>query len=136
MFNKITNIKYDKDQYNIYDYMDSENNKSYIIKGNTQDGNDHILRNALIILDKYVGVKVETDKLIWLHGDGPSPHFILYKDENLKLDSMMVTKFVKSLLPKKSNIDKELICSRLSDVKLTEIKGMVNVIEKKLKKLL
>ena len=135
IFNKITDVKYDNKQYYIYKYIDIEQKISYIIKGRTQDGNDYILRNSKDILRKYLNVDVQCD-LIWLHGDGPSPHFILYKDNDMKIESKKLELFIKSLLPDKSNKKEPLSCSLLSDVKLTDVKGLVIVKSKKLNKLL
>ena len=143
MFKKVTDIKYDNKMYHIYKYTDTESNISYIIKGRTQDGNDFILRNFKEIFKKYLNLDLDVNMdvgivrdLIWLHGDGPSPHFILYRDDNIKLDSRKLELFIKSMLPEKSNKNEQLSCSFLSDVKMTNVKGLVIVKSKKLNKLL
>jgi len=136
MYEKIKEIKYETELYHIYKYVDVELNTSYIVKGRSQDGNDYILKNVKKILKDNMDIEVDSNKLIWMHGDGPSPHFILYKDDNMKINSIELERFIRSNLPKKSNKGKQLTCSLLSDVRLTDTKGLVNVKSKKLNKLL
>jgi hypothetical protein len=136
MFEKIiTEPKYDVKLFKIYKHS-KEANKCYLIKGCCQDGNDHILKNIKTIFKKYLNIDVDVETLIWMHGDGPSPHFILYKEDDVKINSIELEKFIKSILPSKSNKNKELSSANLSDVILTDISGLVKVRSKPLKKLL
>lgn len=132
-FEKVIDIKYDVKLYNIYKH--TEYNNCYIIIGKTQDGNDYIISEATNILEKCFNISSTNDELIWLHGDGPSPHFILYKEDNI-LESIEIDIFVKSKCPKKSNKNKKLSCSLLSNVVKTDIKGLVQVKNNSLAKLL
>jgi hypothetical protein len=130
-FKKICNDKY----YNIF-----INNKILIIQGKTKEGNDYIIDNTPIIIKRLLNLDLDVDKseLIWLHGNGPSPHFILYKMVyvNNSNDILQITHFIKSKMPKKSNKSLPLECSFLSNVKKTNIIGMVTIKNEKLSKLL
>ena len=130
-FKKICNDKY----YNIF-----INNKILIIQGKTKEGNDYIIDNTPIIIKRLLNLDLDVDKseLIWLHGNGPSPHFILYKMVYVdnSNDILQITHFIKSKMPKKSNKSLPLECSFLSNVKKTNIIGMVTIKNEKLSKLL
>ena len=131
-FEKVTNVKYDVKLYHIYKHTNYEN--CYIIMGKTQDGNDYIISNTVNILKQYFDIDTSVNELIWLHAHGPSPHFIVYKENNI--DSISIELFVKSKCPKKSNKDKSLSCSILSDVVKTDTKGLVHIKHKQLSKIL
>jgi hypothetical protein len=130
-FIKITGKK------NLYDvYQDDSNN--LLIQGKTQIGNDHIINNAHIILGELLNINNNDlkKKLIWLHGHGPSPHFILYKCDNSTIDNLELEIFIKSKCSKKSELNKALSCCMLDKVKKTDIPGLVYIENKKLTDLL
>jgi hypothetical protein len=114
-------------------YVDDLNN--YIIKGRSAIGNDYIISNADNILFTDYDIKTYNEDLIWLHGDGPSPHFILYKSIN-SINCSDIDKFIKSECPNKSNKNKKLSCCLLSDIKKTKTIGMVTIKNTELSKLL
>ena len=125
-----------KDMYTIF--QDDSNN--LLIMGKTQLGNDHIIDQASTIISELINGNSDDIKkqLIWLHGNGPSPHFILYTDKNNdnKIDNLQLECFVKSKCSKKSELDKQLSCCMLKDVKKTDIPGLVYVKHEKLSDLL
>jgi len=127
--------KYDTKLYHIY-RLTNDPDKCFLIKGCCQDGNAYILENIITIFKDDLKMDVRIETLIWIHGDGPSPHFILYKEDGLNIKCDELERFIKSLLSKKSNKDKKLSSCMLSDVVLTDVKGLVEIKSKKLKKLL
>ena len=116
------------------------NDKTLIIQGKTKDGNNFIIDNSPNIIKQSLNLDNDVDKteLIWLHGNGPSQHFILYKlaDSFNDSDILKIDNFVKSKLPDKSNKTLPLDCSLLSNVKKTNILGMVIIKNDKLSNLL
>jgi hypothetical protein len=125
-------------KFNIYG-----NEKALIIQGKSQDGNNYIIDYSPNIIKQLLNLNTNIDKseLIWLHGNGPSPHFILYKKNNLNNlidynDILKIDNFVKGKLPSKSNKSLPLECSLLSNVKKTNVIGMVTIKKEKLTNLL
>ena len=132
-FVQIVEPKYNTKLFHIFKHSTSN---SYIIKGRTCDGNDYIIDNADLILNNTFDIETSKDQLIWLHGNGPSPHFILYKDDTSYPTVDEINLFVKKNCPKKSNKGEKLSTCYLKDVTKTKTPGLVTIISKPLKKLL
>ena len=116
-------------------------NDCILISGRTQEGNDFIISNFPTIMINLFQIEIkETDlnNIIWLHGHGPSPHFILYRSsKDIHLDPNSIEMFIKGKCPPKSDKNLPLTCSLLSNVIKTDIKGLVHIPnECKLSKLL
>lgn len=111
-------------------------NDMIIIKGNNQTGNDYIISRCGILLKQYIA-NIDRNCIIWVHGYDSSPHFILYKMfEHKDVDPEKIERFIRSHL-KGINNSKPLTCSKLSDIKKTNIVGLVEVPKpKKLNQLL
>lgn len=132
-------LKTVKGVYTIY-----ENENCYLIQGLSQSGNDFIIDNAVNILndvDDINNMDYIYDKLMWIHANGPSPHFILYTKNKLEAKdvnnyALMLEMFVKSKCPKKSNLTQKLSCCMLKDVTKTKTPGLVQICSKKLSDLL
>lgn len=127
----------------MYDIYQCTDNYLCLIKGNSQEGNHAILLSAGDILSRELDISIARDELIWMHGDGPSPHFILYHyNDSLRrnlISPLQIELFVKSLCPSKSNKNRPLHSSLLSRVQLSMhpgVKGQVQVKSVKLSKLL
>ena len=121
-----------KDMYQVF--QDTDDN--ILIVGKTQLGNDHIIDNASNIISNVLNKDVKTNELIWLHGHGPSPHFIFYKNESNNIDNLKLEVFIKSKCSKKSELNKALSCCILNNVKKTNTLGLVHIKHEKLSDLL
>jgi len=122
-----------KDLYNVFE--DDDNN--ILIMGKTQLGNDYIIDNAHLIINDIIKCDENIqDQLIWLHGYGPSPHFIFYKNKNISIDKLQLEMFIKSNCSKKSELQKPLSCCMLRNVKKTSTLGLVHIKHEKLSDLL
>lgn len=115
--------------YHIYT---NDDNNDILIIGRNQSGNDYIIDNAPQIVSNLLNTEVTANDLIWLHGAGPSPHFIFYSKTYDCVNTLELENFVKSKCPAKSDKSLSLHCCLLSDVKKTEVKGMVQIIVLKL----
>jgi hypothetical protein len=102
-----------------------------LIMGRSAQGNDFILSNYSKIFQDVTKSSPLIENIIWLHGHGPSPHFILYyKPEiasDVKSNTTFINNFIKSKCPNKSDKSMELICCKIADVVKTDIPGMVNI---------
>lgn len=108
-----------------------------LIIGKNQEGNDYIISNAPLILKTHFNIISNNESLIWLHGYGPSPHFIIYVANDIMVNSNEIEIFIKNTCPEKSNKNMPLTCALLSNIIKTSTKGLVDVIkEEKLNKLL
>lgn len=117
-------------------FINSTIDCAFII-GRTQEGNDNILHHATAIFESTLkDIKIDHDKLIWIHGNGPSPHFIFWIDPVCQINVGEIEAITKSMMPKKSLLDAPLMSCFLKDVKLTNTKGLVTVNGIKLNKLL
>jgi len=114
----------------IYNTYILDNNDAILFIGKTQEGNDYLISNVVRILAESFNTETTEEQLIWMHGHGAGPHFILYKNDEIKLDAQRIEHFIKSLCPIKSMVDMPFICGLLSDVKKTNIKGMVILVKK------
>lgn len=116
--------------YHVYQH-EQYGNDCILIFGRTQEGNDYILSNLSIIMMDLFQIEINETNLnniIWLHGHGPSPHFLLYRSsKEIKLDANSIEIFIKGKCPIKSDKNLPLTCTLLSNVIKTDIKGLVNV---------
>src|SRR3989338_1307668 len=99
--------------------------KCIFLVGKNQICNDYIITNASKILNELFGITTTPTKLIWLHANGPSPHFILYCVNNIKINSSEIEIFTKNLCPAKANKSLPLDTCYLSDVMKTNTPGLV-----------
>lgn len=121
---------------NMYDiFQDNINN--LLIMGKSQLGNDYIIDHAPNIISQLLNIENNNiiNQLIWLHGHGPSPHFIFYKNNN-NIDNLQLEIYIKSKCPKKSELNKPLSCCMLKNVKKTDTLGLVSIKNEKLSELL
>jgi hypothetical protein len=128
----------DSKNYHIYVHENYGNN-CILISGRTQEGNDYIISNLPTILMNNFQIQIQGqgqgqgqgqifNNVIWLHGHGPSPHFILYRSSSdIVLNPNVLEMFIKSKCPIKSNRDMPLTCSLLSNIVKTNVKGLVEV---------
>lgn len=134
----IKNIVFKSKIYKIYNIINEKIVNCILIIGKNQEGNDYIIDNASSIIKDIYNIETTNNNLIWIHANGPSPHFILYKNPNYIINIISLQNFIISLCPKKSIIgySNELHSCMLSNVKKTAIVGLVNIKNIKLNKLL
>ncbi len=116
-------------------YIDSELSDILII-GKNQLGNDFIIDNAPNIINNLINNDIQKKDLIWMHGSGPSPHFIFYSKNLENIDLVKLENFIKSKCPEKSDKSSSLDCCLLSNVIKTDIPGKVVIKSQKLSKVI
>ncbi len=134
-------------------YTDNELSDILII-GKNQLGNDFIIDNAPNIINNLINNDIHTEgiyarasscqnskllqkrDLIWMHGNGPSPHFIFYSKNLENIDLVKLENFIKSKCPEKSDKSSSLDCCLLSNVIKTDIPGKVVIKSQKLSKVI
>ena len=116
-------------------YTDNEFNNILII-GRNQLGNDFIIDNSPNIINNLINNDVSSKDLIWIHGNGPSPHFIFYSKTLKYIDTVKLENFIKSKCPDKSGKSSSLDCCLLSNVIKTDIPGKVIIKSQKLSKVI
>ena len=123
-----TLLKSDSNIYRVYIH-EQYNTKCILLIGRTREGNDYVISNFQNIMLDLFKIKItENNNVIWLHGHGPSPHFILYIYNNLiKLDANSIEMFIKNKCPIKSDKNMPLTCSLLSTIIKTDVKGLVHI---------
>jgi len=122
-----------KKDYHVY--TDNEFNDILII-GRNQLGNDFIIDNAPNIINNLINNDVLSKDLIWIHCNGPSPHFIFYSKTLKNIDIVKLENFIKSKCPNKSDKSSSLDCCLLSNVIKTDIPSKVIIKSQKLSKII